>query len=275
MNHNFSYLSPAAAGLGAVFERPRAIAFLCILGLSGLGWTTLGFIAATGANDNWLAAVCNPLGGIDAVAFEWRGLAIVFAMWMAMTLAMMLPTAAPMIVTYSEIADTAARKKERIISPLVLGLGYAAIWLGFALAAAVLQWTALRATGWLGEEYGRFGPWLSAALFLGAGLYQFSTLKHACLHVCQRPFPFFFANWTTRLAGVFALGLRQGLHCLGCCWAMMLLMLATGAMNVLWMAALGIAMTIEKIGHTQRFARMLGIVFIGVGAAFLLNAVLA
>ena len=72
---------------------------------------------------------------------------------------------------------------------------------------------------------------------------------------CQRPFPFFFANWTAEPRGVFRLGLRQGLYCLGCCWAMMLLMFAVGVMNVVWMAALGIVMTIEKLGTTTRFSR--------------------
>ena len=94
------------------------------------------------------------------------------------------------------------------------------------------------------------GALFSGALFVGAGLYQFSALKHACLTLCQRPFPFFFANWTTEPRGVFRLGLRQGLYCLGCCWAMMLVMFAVGAMNVVWMAALGIVMTVEKMTAT-------------------------
>ena len=92
------------------------------------------------------------------------------------------------------------------------------------------------------------------AIFLGAGLYQFSALKQACLTLCQRPFPFFFANWTTERSGVFRLGLRQGMLCLGCCWAMMLVMFAVGAMNVVWMAALGVLMTIEKLSTTARFS---------------------
>jgi predicted metal-binding membrane protein len=109
----------------------------------------------------------------------------------------------------------------------------------------------------------------SALLFLLAGLYQFSALKAACLRACQRPFSFFFLNWTDRAAGVFRLGLRQGLYCLGCCWAMMLLMFAAGAMNVAWMALLGLVMTIEKIATTPHFSRVLGVAFAAAGLALM------
>jgi predicted metal-binding membrane protein len=112
-------------------------------------------------------------------------------------------------------------------------------------------------------------------LFVGAGLYQFSAFKQACLRQCRSPFPFFFSNWTTTRRGVFRLGVKQGLFCLGCCWAAMLLMLSLGVMNVIWMAALGAIMTIEKISTTTRFSRVLGIVFIALGAAFIVTSISA
>jgi predicted metal-binding membrane protein len=118
-------------------------------------------------------------------------------------------------------------------------------------------------------------PLFSGAVFVGAGAYQFSALKHACVTQCQHPFRFFFANWTAEAFGIFRLGLRQGLYCLGCCWAMMLLMFAVGVMNVIWMAALGAIMAIEKINTTARFSRALGTVFIMVGLAFIATSVVA
>jgi predicted metal-binding membrane protein len=188
-----------------------------------------------------------------------------------MVLAMMLPTAGPMILTYSEIADTAARKGETVVSPLVLAAGYLAVWLGFALAAASLQ-AALAHVGLL--KGGKAGPLLAGAIFLGAGFYQFSTLKQACLTKCQRPFPFFFANWTTERFGVLRLGLRQGMTCLGCCWAMMLLMLAVGSMNVVWMAGLGVVMTIEKMTSTERFSEAVGVALLAFGGVLIVASVL-
>lgn len=249
-----THLSPVEARLSAVLARPRRIAIACVIGLTALGWGSLGLMAAD--DDIWLA-LCRPSG--EGGALAWM---LVLAMWSAMTLAMMLPTAGPMILTYAEIADTAARKNEPAVSPLVLSAGYVAVWLGFAVAATVLQY-ALTQTPLL--DAGRAHPWLASAIFLGAGLYQFSAFKHACLTQCQRPFPFFFANWTSEPRGVLGLGLRQGLYCLGCCGATMLVMFAAGAMNVAWMAALGILMTIEKMTTTTQFSRATGTAFVAIG----------
>lgn len=248
------HLPPAATRLSAAVARPRRIAIGCIVALTALGWAALG-VMATDA-DIWIA-LCQPMG-----AGGGAELALVLAMWMAMALAMMLPTAAPMILTYAEIADTAAQKGERVASPLLLTAGYVAVWLGFAVAATALQFAF---TQYALMDGGRASPWLAGPVFLIAGLYQFSKLKHACLTQCQRPFPFFFANWTDEPRGVFRLGVRQGLACLGCCWAMMLVMFAAGAMNVVWMALLGALMTIEKMTTTARFSHAVGIGFVTIG----------
>ena len=115
----------------------------------------------------------------------------------------------------------------------------------------------------------------SGAIFIAAGAYQFTALKDACLRQCQNPFPFFFTHWETTARGVFRLGVRQGIYCLGCCWAMMAVMFAVGVMNVIWMAALGIVMTLEKIGSGRRFTYGIGAVLIMIGIAFVLSALAA
>jgi predicted metal-binding membrane protein len=259
-NEALTYLSPAETRLAAVLARPKPVAIACVLALAALGWASCGLMLADPASA-WLDALCRPALGRASNAFD---VAFVIAMWVAMTLAMMLPSAGPMILTYAEIADTAARKREFVVSPLVLTAGYTAVWLGIAFIAALLQW--LLASTALAEVAKVPAP-VAGALFLAAGLYQFSSLKQACLALCQRPFPFFFANWTTAPRGVFVLGLRQGLYCLGCCWALMLVMFAAGSMNVLWMAALGALMTIEKLTTTARFSRALGVAFMAIGTA--------
>jgi predicted metal-binding membrane protein len=251
-----AHLPPAATRLSGALARPKRIAFTCIAVLTALGWASLALMSSGGASGLW-QALCQPGG-----AGRLSDLALAAPMWAAMTLAMMLPTAGPMILTYAEIADTAARKGEPVVSPLVLTAGYVAVWLGFALAAAALQWALLRAGLMTGGGLGRAA---GGAIFIAAGLYQFSALKQSCLTQCQRPFPFFFANWTEERTGVFRLGLRQGLYCLGCCWAAMLVMFAVGTMNVVWMAALGVLMTIEKLATTQRFSRAVGVAFVAIG----------
>lgn len=256
-----THLSRAETRLASVLARPRTIAVACVLALTTTGWLALGLFASNA--DLW-DALCRA-----AMPGEWGGFALVLAMWTAMVLAMMLPTAGPMILTYAEIADTAAHKGEPVVSPFMLAAGYVAVWFGFAASATVLQ-IALTRAGLL--DSGKAGSALAGAIFLIAGGYQFSTLKHACLSKCQRPFPFFFANWTEEVHGVFKLGLRQGVYCLGCCWAMMLVMFAVGAMNIVWMAALGIVMTIEKMTSTARFSRVVGVVFVAIGLTLIASS---
>jgi predicted metal-binding membrane protein len=267
---DFSHLPTAAARLGAVMAKPKLIAVGCVVLLTGLGWLTLAWLMARMGGANGLPvplqAFCTPLIARDTPS------ALIALMWAAMTLAMMLPTAGPMILTYAEIAETAARKGEQIVSPLVLAAGYGSVWAGFALTATLAQLVLMR-LALLDSAMGSASALLSGAVFMAAGLYQFTPLKHACLTQCQRPFPFFFAHWQTTAEGVFRLGLRQGLYCLGCCWAMMLLMFAVGVMNVIWMAALGVVMTIEKIGSGRAFSHAVGAAMVLAGAAFVVAAV--
>jgi predicted metal-binding membrane protein len=238
-----------------------------VVALAALGWLALGLLYSGMSPRD---AICRGLA-MSGTAWGASGFAVVGLMWGAMTLAMMLPSAAPMILTYAEIADVAAGKDERIVSPFVLAAGYTLVWFGFAAAATLAQYAFARAAlldiGMMSAS-GLF----SGAIFIGAGAYQFSALKHACLKQCQSPFPFFFANWATTPRGVFRLGVKQGLYCLGCCWAMMLVMFVVGVKNVIWMAALGVVMTLEKIGTGKRLTYAVGAALIAGGVAFIVSA---
>ncbi len=271
---DFSHLPGPTAGLAVALARPKAVAIGCVAVLAGLGWLTLAWLTAgmggtgsglSGLLPLGLQALCQPTFGSHAPG------AILLLMWGAMTLAMMLPSAGPMILTYAEIAETAAKKGERIVSPLVLAAGYGLVWAGFAVAASVAQ-LALTHVALMDHTMASASGLFSGAIFLAAGIYQFTPLKHACLTQCQRPFPFFFAHWQRTAQGVFRLGLSQGLYCLGCCWAMMLVMFAVGTMNVVWMAGLGIVMAIEKIGSRRTFSHAVGAGLILGGLSFLLTA---
>jgi predicted metal-binding membrane protein len=250
------FLPPLTARLARAAARPRAVAVCCVLALTAFGWLYLGVMYAR--NADLFAALCQP----SAVSGET--LALLVPMWGAMALAMMVPSASATILTYAEIADTAARKQIDVVSPMVIVAGYLAVWLGFALAASIAQLMLARA-GWLDPNAGHAGTYTSGALFILAGGYQFTTLKHACLRQCRNPFQFFFSNWQTTARGVFRLGLKQGFFCLGCCWAAMLLMFALGVMNVVWMAALAIAMTIEKLLNVPWLSYAYGVALIAVG----------
>jgi predicted metal-binding membrane protein len=296
--HELTHLSPAASRLGAAFARPKVLAVSCVIALAGLGWLYLALLIARmggpgsalgpgmGALDllpRTIQALCSPTFGLahfgmpdGEFGLTWgaSGFALVALMWGAMALAMMLPSAAPMILTYAEIADTAARKGEPIVSPFVLAAGYTMVWLGFAAAATLAQFAFTRAA-LIDASMASASGLFSGAIFIAGGLYQFSALKDACLRQCQHPFPFFFSHWATTRRGVFRLGVKQGLYCVGCCWAMMMVMFAVGVMNVIWMAALGMVMTIEKIGSGRRFSNVVGATLIAIGLAFVLSALAA
>jgi predicted metal-binding membrane protein len=272
LGHDLSQLSPGTASLGRVFARPKVLAGLCVIILAALGWLYLALLSAAATTGSFggvgfVQVLCGTLQ--DGFAGPYAA-AVVFSMWCAMTLAMMLPSAAPMILTYTEIADTAARKRERIVSPFVLAAGYAVVWFGFSVFAALGQIGLTRAA-LLDRSMASASPLLSGAIFIFAGIYQFSALKHACLTQCRHPFSVFFTNWATTPAGVFKLGIKQGLFCVGCCWAMMLLMFAVGLMNVVWMAGIGIAMTLEKMLTGRRFTHAIGVVLIVIGAGIVLT----
>lgn len=212
-----------------------------------------------------LTVLCGPVSEHWSLA-DWTTVA---AMWVAMVAAMMLPTAIPVFRAYADLGAERARAGERIVSPIVLGLGYLAVWVAFAIVATLAQGLLTQArlltpAGLPASEV------LAGTTMIAAGIYQFSPLKGACLTRCRTPHPFFADNWTNRVSGVFRQGLAQGLDCLGCCWALMVVMFAVGVMNVIWIVLLGAIMTIEKITSSVWVSRVIGLIFVVWGAALVL-----
>lgn len=174
------------------------------------------------------------------------------AMWGLMSAAMMAPTALPAFATYDDLSHAGAR-----LAPLVAG--YLAVWLGFSVVAAAVQMGLFRA-----ELVSDFGDSrsniLSAGLLLLAGLYQFSPSKEACLAKCRAPLVFFMQYFDE---GPWRNGVRLGLVCLGCCWALMLLAFVGGVMNLAFMGLATVIMVLEKLPEIGRWlTRPLGGVLI-------------
>jgi predicted metal-binding membrane protein len=167
-------------------------------------------------------------------------------MWGAMSAAMMLPTMLPALATYDELPTTDARGAGGLIG------GYMAVWLGFSVLAAAAQlglWQAglLDALGVSTER------WLTALLLAGAGAYQFTAFKAACLSRCRQPLTFFMQHWAPGTRNAAAMGLRLGALCLGCCWALMALGFVGGTLNLVWMGVATVLMVIEKLPLTGRY----------------------
>ena len=223
--------------LRSIARRPRLLVALCVaVVVLPIAGALPGRDAATPPLE-FLAWMCSGDGMLSRSA----GTPAILSMWLAMTFGMMLPSALPMVSTYADIREAARAKAIWVVPAAVLVLGYMTVWMGFSTAAAFAQAAAARTL---------VGPptttLASAGLFLVAGLYQFAPLKHACLTKCRQPLPFFLERWSDRPLAVYAMGLEQGILCLGCCWALMLLMFAAGAMNVAWMVGLAAVMLLEK-----------------------------
>jgi predicted metal-binding membrane protein len=289
LDSRLSHLTGADAIVGTVAGHPRKIAWALLIAMVALGWAYLLVLTAAAGLAGTYASLGPGMAMLDRFA-AWSGLsahlfpllashdwlraltaicvshpadwslgdaAAHASMWLAMSLAMMLPTAAPMLRTYAEIADTAAARGKRIVSPLVLAAGYLSIWCAFALGLTLLEWL-LGVSGLLSGTEAILTGTAAAVVLAGAGLYQLGSTKAACLVKCAHPFPVLFAHWTESPAGVYRLGLEQGMFCLACCWSLMLVMFAVGLMNIVWIAGLTVLMTVEKLIGARWFSRAIG-----------------
>jgi predicted metal-binding membrane protein len=251
--------------------RGRAPVVAALLAISGVSWAYV----------IWLARAMDMTGvpaGADMSDMIMPGFrnwtvadaGFMFAMWAIMMVAMMLPSAAPMILLYERVGRAAAAQGRGFAAPGWFAGGYLLVWISFGLGATGLQW--------LGEQAALLAPgmtaanrFVGAALLLATGLYQWTPLKNACLTQCQAPMSFLQRNGGFRAdpRGAFALGFRHGAYCLGCCWALMALLFVGGVMNLLWIAAVTLFVLIEKLVPTGRFLpRLAGLAMIA-GAAVL------
>ena len=256
--------------------RHRIILMPALAGLAALAWLTLwawsiGPWQRYLAHGDWLsmgpgALLCRAIPGGEIVVPAL----IHTAGWLLMIVAMMLPTTLPLLNQFGRM--TSARSDGgRLIGLCVAG--YVLAWTSFGLLAHGLDWIVHRAVAevsWL-VRY----PWVpGAALVMVAGLFQFSSLKYRCLEQCRTPLSFIISHWRglapTREA--FALGLHHGVYCVGCCWALMLLMFVIGTANIGWMLLLGAVMAIEKnLPWGRRLSAPLGYGLLASGAAIILT----
>ena len=175
------------------------------------------------------------------------GWTLVITMWWVMMIAMMTPSATPLILLYGRVIRHHAGAGQKIYLPsLALLTGYLTAWLIFSVAAAAFQ-KALQPAGLISEMmFWSRSATLSASVLLVAGLYQFSGVKQACLVQCRSPVRFLTEHWRPGYWGSFMLGIRHGTFCVGCCWTIMLLLFVGGVMNLIWIAVLTLFVLAEK-----------------------------
>ncbi len=256
-----------AAGPGGI-RGERLTTLASLLAVTALAWLYLWIDAAR------MGAMA---GGMEAAAMgggPWDAgpLLLTFVMWSVMMVGMMLPSAAPAILLYGSVARKNASSGSALPSIWLFAAGYLAVWTVFSLAVTLLQ-AGLETVRLLTPMMVSASPWLSGGLLVAAGVYQWLPVKAACLEKCRSPLQLLLFGWRPGAAGAFRMGATHGLFCVGCCWALMLLLFAAGVMNLLWVAAIAAFVFVEKLLPASRLVgRVAGVGLIGAGLGMVLAA---
>lgn len=194
------------------------------------------------------------------------GLPLFLAVWAAMMVAMMLPTAAPMILTFAWVQEGKQRRGNSYVPTWVFVSAYLAIWTVFgalAYAAAVGANELANSSMWLMDNAARIG----GGVLIAAGLYQLSPLKNICLSKCRAPLSFIHGSWRDGYGGALRMGLEHGLYCLGCCWLFFVIVFPLGMMNVAVLAAIVLLIFAEKsLPFGQRARQLAAVALLAYGA---------
>jgi len=189
--------------------------------------------------------------------------ALNFAFWWAMMPGMMLPSAAPMILTFATVNRRKRERGQPFVPTAAFTAGYLLAWGLFGAVATLADW-GLERMALMSPATQALDPVLAAVVVGAAGLYQLTPLKAACLAHCRSPLDFALHHWRDGASGALRMGLEHGLYCLGCCWFLMALMFAAGIMSLLWMAAIAAFVLIEKLFPVgQWIARAGGVAMLG------------
>ncbi|WP_259780304.1 DUF2182 domain-containing protein [Aestuariispira ectoiniformans] len=214
-----------------------------LLGVAALSWAYLGFDAARMADDMAIMKA-TPM----AMNSPWSAasLTVAFLMWTVMMVGMMLPSAAPAIMLYRAMAKKRVGEGRHRLAFWLFTAGYLAVWTGFS-ALAVLMQAGLQSATLLSPMLVSKSGVFSGVLLVAAGIYQWLPFKDACLSKCRSPMSLFLFHWRPGRAGAFLMGLEHGALCLGCCWALMLLLFTAGVMNLIWVGLITAYVFVEKL----------------------------
>jgi len=241
----------------------RAYLLAEMAAVSALAWIYLIRMPMSAADFGGLAArIAAPLPS-PVVDFS-----ICFLMWAVMMVAMMLPSASPMVLTYARMAG--GRGGISVLRTWMFAGGYLAVWTAFSAAATVAQLVLARAAVLTNAL--TVAPIVGGAILAAAGIYQFTPWKRACLRHCQSPVAFFMTRWRDGAPGAFQMGLQHGASCVGCCWLLMALLFVAGVMNLAWVASITIFVLLEKlIPYPRAVSFTAGCAFIIAGVMVLLQ----
>ncbi len=241
LGHRLSGSSDYAAALAR--NRTLTVSALAALIASAWGYTAyLALDVGSAGMQSMLQAAALPA----AMSWHLADFVFMFIMWGMMMVAMMLPSATPMILLFERVVRRRSAADRPMVSLAVFVTGYLVVWLGFSVLATIANW-GLHQAGLLTSMMGNTTPMVAGALLIVAGFFQWTRLKEACLEHCRSPLAFLTMHWREGAGGALRMGLHHGGYCVGCCWLLMALLFVLGVMNLVWIAVLTVAVLLEKV----------------------------
>jgi predicted metal-binding membrane protein len=232
--------------LEAILRRERAVVAAGLAALVALAWVYVWNGAGMGMSAlDMTRATLFPHRQAEVPGDMDLDIPVIVLMWWVMMIAMMTPSAAPLVLLYARVARH--RGAAAVAPAIFLAAGYLLAWLLFSIVATTVQ-ASLQAPGLIsGMMLWSKTAALSATVLVAAGLYQLSPLKQSCLKQCRTPAQFLVRHWRPGRMGALVLGVRHGAYCVGCCWLLMALLFVGGVMNLVWIAALTLFVLVEKL----------------------------
>ena len=230
--------------LEAALRRDRYFVLAGLAAITLLAWAYLAYLAPDMSGMDSIGELSSMSMAGMSMGFGPVSLVLMFLMWAVMMVAMMVPSAAPMILAFASINRRRRERGSPYVPTAVFLSGYLLVWAGFSVAATVAQVALIFAI--LGSP-NMGSSIIGGVLLLAAGAFQLSPLKSVCLRHCRTPMGFITNDWREGRRGALLMGLHHGGYCLGCCWALMGLLFLLGVMNLLWIAALAAFVLVEKV----------------------------
>ena len=238
------------------FRHDRFVIFLSLLALIALAWAYMYWDAARHLHAGHLSG---------ALPITWGTFVEAFVMWSVMMVGMMVPSVAPTILLYAAMVRKNHEQGRALAAASIFTLGYLIAWTGYSVVAALLQ-VLLTKFALMSPFLVSTSSALTAGILVVAGIYQWLPVKDMCLEYCRSPMYFIMGRWQPGNYGAVKMGFENGIYCIGCCWALMLVMFVGGVMNLLLMAILAGFFIMEKLAPFGQFtARVVGALLIGLG----------
>jgi predicted metal-binding membrane protein len=243
----------------SLLQRQQLLEFFCLAVVILISWAYMlhmGWrISGTGTE---ITLACMMHWGPGDIAH-------MFVMWAIMMVAMMFPAATPMILMFTTVNQRRGETQEPIIATGLFVLGYFLVWTAYSALAATAQY-GLHLSALLTHHLVMTSPFLGGVLLVGAGVFQWTPFRDACMSKCRSPLGFLMAEWREGRLGALIMGLKHGAYCVGCCWLLMLLSFVLGIMNMIWMAMVSVFMMVEKAyPGSQWLSRTAGLILVACG----------